>query len=126
MIAALSLPARKFSSMTRLASADSEPRARKVSLSSAARVCNGPCSGTIASVSSSQAPMTAQRSIRLDAAADAFDLRDDALLGVHVDELRVQLDRDGLTGAVLHGHDELAALLAGLLLGVRQGQIQQL
>ena len=61
MIAALSLPARKFSSMTRLASADSEPRARKVSLSSAARLCSGPCSGSIARASSSQAPITAQR-----------------------------------------------------------------
>ena len=61
MIAALSLPARKFSSMTRLASADSDPRARNVSLSSAARLWSGPCSGSIATASRSQAPITAQR-----------------------------------------------------------------
>ena len=63
MIAALSLPARNCSSMMRLASADSDPRARNVSLSSAARLCNGPWRGSIASASSSHAPITAQRGI---------------------------------------------------------------
>ena len=44
-----------------------------VSLSSAARPCSGPCSGTIAAASTSQAPITTQRerelAVRLDSEA---------------------------------------------------------
>src|SRR4051794_8605698 len=100
--------------MTRLASADSEPRTMKVSLSSAARCCSGPCSGAMTSASASQVAITAQRGTRLDPAADAFDLGDDALLGIDVDELRVQLDGDGLTLAILDRDRDLARVRAGL------------
>ena len=52
----------------------------------------------------------------LDAAADAFDLGDDVLLGVDVDQLRVELDRHRLTRAVLDRDDDVAALLAAFFL----------
>src|SRR3954452_3697329 len=72
----------------------------------------------MASASASHVAITAQRGTRLDPAADAFDLGDDALLGVDVDQLGVELDRDLLALAVLDGHRDLARVLAGLAAGV--------
>jgi hypothetical protein len=56
-----------------LAFRDAEPRTMKVSLSSAARPCSGPWSGTIAAASTTHAPMTTQRERALAVSEDSAD-----------------------------------------------------
>jgi hypothetical protein len=71
MTAAISLPRRNCSSISRFASADSDPRTRKVSLSSAASSWSGPWSGASASPSASHAPIVAHLAWRPAASADS-------------------------------------------------------
>ena len=86
------------------------------------------------------APITAQREPRLaverrragraasalEAAADAFDLGDDAVLGVDVDPRRVEVERHRQAPAVLDRDDDLAAVLWRDRTCVRQRLVEQL